>query len=58
MADYEQALSFDPQYAPATVEGSSSASKATRPAVAPMWPAKHFQADIDREMTLAGVRER
>ncbi len=60
MADYEQALLFDPQYAPALYGRGIIKRLRGDPAGggADVANAKHFQADIDRVMTLAGVKER
>jgi tetratricopeptide (TPR) repeat protein len=60
LADYEHALVFDPQYAPALygrgiikrIRGDGAGGGAD------VANAKHFQVDIDRVMTLAGVKER
>jgi tetratricopeptide (TPR) repeat protein len=60
LADYEQALAIDPQYAPALygrgivkrIKGDAAGGGAD------VANAKHFQPDIDREMTLAGVKEK
>jgi tetratricopeptide (TPR) repeat protein len=58
-ADYEQALTIDPQYAPALygrgivkrIQGDPAGAGAD------IAQATHFQADIDRVMSLAGVKE-
>jgi tetratricopeptide (TPR) repeat protein len=56
LADYEQALLFDPQYAPALY--GRGIVKRVKGDAAGVASAKHFQADIDRVMTQAGVKER
>lgn len=60
LADYEQALLFDPQYAPA-LYGRGIVKRINGDAAgggADVASAKHFQADIDRVMMQAGVKER